>query len=391
MRIAVFGGSFNPPHAGHISAAEDAAAFLKPDRLLIVPAGMPPHKELAEHSPEPARRMELCRAAFSHIACAHVSDVELRKNRISYTVDTLRFLRDEYPGAEFFLLMGTDMLECFHSWREAETISRLCTLAVFCRADGERERVEQACRQMRTCVGAKTVLVPHEALTISSTQLRQALLRREKPETLPEEVYALIIRHRYYGAKPNLPWLRTQSYACLKPKRIPHVQGTEAEAVRLAARWGADTDTAAEAAILHDVTKRLEPNEQLLLCRKYGIINDNAEIENPKLLHAKTGAAFARDRFGVTDEVYDAIRWHTTGRAGMSLLEKIVYMADYIEPGRSFPGVDALRKLAYEDLDAAMRLGLKMSLENVRANGDTPHPNSAQALQALEAEKRAAR
>lgn len=384
MRIAVFGGSFNPPHAGHVGAAEDAAAFLQPDRLLIIPAGIPPHKELAEHSPEPARRMELCRAAFSHIPCARVSDIELRKNRVSYTVDTLRFLREEYPDAELILLMGTDMLECFDGWRSAAEIARLSRLAAFCRADGEQARVNAAAERLHRTVGAEVLPVPHAAMEVSSTEIRRALVCREKPKALSEAVYSLIIRYRYYGAKPELEWLRRQSYACLKPKRIPHVQGTEAEAVRLAERWGEDTGNAAEAAILHDVTKRLEPNEQLRMCAEYGIINDNSETESTKLLHAKTGAAYARARFGAPEEIYDAIRWHTTGRAGMSLLEKIVYMADYIEPNRDFPGVDELRVLAYSDLDGAMRLGLQMSLDNVRAQGEIPHRNSAEALRALQ-------
>lgn len=107
----------------------------------------------------------------------------------------------------------------------------------------------------------------------------------------------------------------------------------------------------------------------MILCRKYGIINDNAEEENVKLLHAKTGAALARDLFNISDEVYDAIRWHTTGKPDMTLLEKIIYMADYIEPNRDFDGVDKLRKLAYEDLDEAMALGLEMSLEDIKAMG----------------------
>lgn len=94
------------------------------------------------------------------------------------------------------------------------------------------------------------------------------------------------------------------------------------------------------------------------LCRKYAIICDTAETENPKLLHAKTGAALARDLFGVSDEIYEAIRWHTTGKPDMRTLEKIIYLADYIEPTRDFPGLDRLRELAYEDLDKAMALGL---------------------------------
>ncbi len=109
------------------------------------------------------------------------------------------------------------------------------------------------------------------------------------------------------------------------------------------------------------------------MCRKYGIINDTSEEENVKLLHAKTGAALARDLFNISDEVYDAIRWHTTGKPDMNLLEKIIYMADYIEPNRDFEGVDKLRRLAYEDLDKAMTLGLEMSLEDIKSYGQEPY------------------
>jgi nicotinate-nucleotide adenylyltransferase len=260
----------------------------------------------------------------------------------------------------------------------------MCTLAAFCRADGEEARVRAAGAQLEKTLGARVIPIPHTPAEVSSTEIRRSLTKREKPSTLAEAVYAKIIEHRYYGAKPNLEWLRAQSYACLKPKRIPHVQGTEEEAVRLALRWGADAEDAAEAAILHDITKRLDVNEQLRMCAEYGIINDNSEIANPKLLHAKTGAAYARARFGVTDAVYDAIRWHTTGRAGMALLEKIVYMADYIEPHRDFEGVEKLRALSYTDLDEAMRAGLERSLEFVREEGMEPHRNSVEALRALQ-------
>ena len=125
------------------------------------------------------------------------------------------------------------------------------------------------------------------------------------------------------------------------------------EAVQLARRWGENPESAAVAGILHDITKILSYDEQLILCEKYGIILDNAEKENPKLLHAITGAAKARDLFGVSEEIYEAIRWHTTGKPDMTTLEKIIYLADYIEPTRDFEGMDRLRALAYEDLSEA--------------------------------------
>ena len=103
------------------------------------------------------------------------------------------------------------------------------------------------------------------------------------------------------------------------------------------------------------------------------------ELKSPKLLHAKTGAALARDLFGVSDRVYEAIRWHTTGKPDMTLLEKIIYLADYIEPTRDFPGVEKLRELCYEDIDEAMALGLSMSLEDIRSYGEEPYKDTVEA------------
>lgn len=117
----------------------------------------------------------------------------------------------------------------------------------------------------------------------------------------------------------------------------------------------------------------------MILCGKYDIICDNLELENEKLLHAKTGAAVAEDLFGADPQVRSAVRWHTTGRPAMSQLEKIIYLADYIEPTRDFEGIDELRRLCDENLDAAMELGLRMSIEDVRANGREVHPDSIRA------------
>lgn len=117
------------------------------------------------------------------------------------------------------------------------------------------------------------------------------------------------------------------------------------------------------------------------MCEKYGIICDKAELSAPKLLHAKTGAALARAEFGVSEAIYEAIRWHTTGKKDMTLLEKIIYLADYIEPNRDFEGLDKLRELAYSDIDGAMALGLEMSLEDIRSRGDEPYKDTVEAYE----------
>ena len=380
MHIAIYGGSFNPPHLGHVAAARHVLAALAPDRLLVIPAGMPPHKALKGDSPCARERFRLAQLAFGQLPRTLVSDMELRRAGKSYSVDTLEALRAEQPDAALHLVMGSDMLLSMETWHEYRRIMELATLVAFPREAGELPALRAQAAHLKKSYGARVLLLDVEPLPMHSTELRAALHARGGLERLPKAVYAEIIRHRLYGARPNLAWLREQAHSFLPELRIPHVAGCEAEAERLAARWGVPPAFAAEAGILHDITKKFKTDDQLRMCEKYGIMNDIVEIEHPKLLHAKTGAALARDLFGISDEVYSAIRWHTVGRADMTLLEQILYMADYIEPTRVFEGVERLRALAYEDLDAAMAAGLEMSRDEVLGKGAEPHPDAIAAL-----------
>ena len=373
MRIVIYGGSFNPPHVGHREAALTVLGELKPDKLLIIPASIPPHKELADESPCAQERLLLTELAFSGLPDTEISDMEIRREGKSYSSETLEEIMKRYPGAEIFFAMGTDMFLSFEEWYRFRFLLENMYLAVFARGCGDEAEIIKHAEYMEKRYGAKTVLLPHEPRPMTSTDIRDLLKRRMGASYLADAVYERIISAGDYGAKPELYWLREKAYACLKPTRIAHVSGCESEAVKLSDTWGEDAENAAEAAILHDITKKLLLSEQLILCDKYGIINDNLEMSNVKLLHAKTGAAMARECFNVSDEVYSAIRWHTTGKPDMTLLEKIIYIADYIEPNRDFEGVDELRRLAYTDLDAAMELGLRMSLEEITANGGEPH------------------
>ena len=369
MRIAIYGGSFNPPHLGHAEAARAAVTALKPDRFLIVPTNIPPHKELEENSPGPEARLELCRLAFREIPDVEVSDLEIRREGKSYTADTVDILRGEFPGAELCLVMGTDMFLSFRSWYRWQYLLESCTLAVLSREEDDRRELETFKAALEAEHGARVLLIPHTPLPMSSSEIRKKLRLGLGADCLSPEVYGCVIRCGFYGAKPDLSWLRRMTAPYLSADRVAHVAGVESTAVRLAARWGEDPDRAAVAGILHDITKAFKREKQLKLCEKYGIMLDNAERENPALLHARTGAELARELFGVSDAVYDAIRWHTTGKPDMTVLEKIIYLADYTEPTRNFSGVEELRALCLEDLDRAMALGLKMSIEDLRERG----------------------
>ena len=384
MRVLLYGGSFNPPHRGHEAALHSAVAAIHPDRIMVVPAGVPPHKQLADNSPDVEARLRLAELAFLDEPGAEVLDIELRRLGKSYTVDTLQEISDRFEDAELYFLVGTDMLLSMEQWYQFDQILSTCTLVALPRFEGDYPEMERAAQMLRQAYGARVVLIRKNPLPMASTDLRAALCRRQGSDKLSDPVYSEIIRRRYYGAKPELGWLREKAYAWLKPARVEHVRGTEAEAARLAERWGEDVGDAAEAAILHDITKKLTPEEQLRLYEKYDIMTDNAERSEPRLYHARTGARVARELFGVSDAVFGAIEWHTTGRVGMTRLEKIIYLADYTEPTRRvFPGLEEVRALTYVDLDQAMIRALQLSMEEVRARGAEPHPRSVQTLEWL--------
>ncbi|MBE6959041.1 MAG: HD domain-containing protein [Ruminococcaceae bacterium] len=170
----------------------------------------------------------------------------------------------------------------------------------------------------------------------------------------------------------------------LKPNRIAHVLGCRDTAVALARHWGADETDAARAGLLHDITKALDGPRQLTLAGEYGIILNAFQQKYPKTLHALTGSLVAQRMFGENTAVVEAIRHHTTGKADMSLLEKIIYVADYMEPNRDFPGVEELRRLAFADIDAALKLGLMMTLKLLNQQGSEVSPESREALAWLE-------
>ncbi len=381
MKIAIYGGSFNPPHLGHLEAAKTVCAELAPDKLLIIPDNIPPHKAMDPGSPTAEERLALCRIAFRSITGAEISDMEIRRRGKSYTAHTVRELRGRYPDDELFLVVGSDMLLSFEEWYEFEYLLSECTLAVVSREEDDLDALRAHKALLSEKYAARVHILQHAPLPMNSSEIRVWLRLRLGSDLLDNAVYAEIIRRRYYEAMPELCWLREAVKPYLSPRRVAHVAGCESEAVLLAMRYGEDAEAAAEAGILHDITKKLSYDEQLILCDKYGIILDKDQLANEKLLHAITGAAFARDVFGVSDAVYDAIRWHTTGKPDMTLLEKIIYMADYVEPTRDFPGVEKLRALAHEDIDAAMALGLEMSLADIRSGGVAPHKDTVEAAE----------
>lgn len=384
-RIGIFGGTFNPVHIGHIQAAKQALTALHLDRVLLIPDHIAPHKELPTGSPTPQQRLDMLRIAVQDCPGLEISDIELRREGISYTYLTIQELKRLYPHDQLVLLMGTDMFTSFDSWRNPEEILKNASLGVFCRGDKKEKQAIAAQKERMEAMGAQVELAHNDVIAISSTQMRRLLAFRCAGSFLPEGVLEYIREYRLYNTRAqwkNLPMeaLEPIVLSLLNPNRVAHVLGCRDTAVALAKRWGADETDAARAGILHDITKAIDGPLQLTLCEAYGKILDDFSRKYPKTLHALTGSLVAERIFGENKAVVDAIAYHTTGKADMNLLEMIIYVADYMEPNRDFPGVETLRQLAFSDIQAALRLGLEMTMEHLKEQGSEVSPASREAL-----------
>jgi nicotinate-nucleotide adenylyltransferase len=188
VRLGLFGGTFDPPHLGHLIAAQEAWSALQLDRLLWMPARHPPHKKVEQVS-SPRIRVELLEAAVAGDRRFSVSELEVRRPGPSYTVDTLRALREEYPEAGLYLLLGADQYRDLDSWREPEEIRRLAGIGVFARA-GE---------DPRPAAGVTRIRIPR--VDISATEIRRRVASGEPIRYLvPLSVERLIVEHGLYAA-----------------------------------------------------------------------------------------------------------------------------------------------------------------------------------------------
>ncbi len=344
MKTGVFGGSFNPPHKGHTALAQRVAEKLGLDRIIVIPSCIPPHKSAGSLA-SAGDRLNMCRLAFDS-QLFEVSSIELDRGDKSYTVDTLRELKERYPGDEFFFIIGSDMLSSFHTWYRWEEILSLCTVCAASREKNFRPDFSPYTAEQR----GRIVFVDADPVEISSTQVRIRIKSNYAcGELIDKKVYDYIKAHGLYD--DDLDEYRKLLSDMLDERRIYHSECVSVSAGELARLYGADEDKARLAGLLHDITKNLPASEHIRLIGEMTPLERN----NHKVWHQMSAPPFLRER-QVTDdpEILSAIRWHTTGKAGMSLLEKIVYTADFISADRDYPDVATVRKLASISPEHAM-------------------------------------
>ncbi len=340
MRIAIFGGSFDPVHTEHVRLARQAIAELALDKLFVMPAYAPPHKPGKILSPD-AHRLEACRLAFADLPQVEVSDFEMRQGGVSYTYLTCRAWRAAYPQAEIFWLVGTDMLRDFPTWKNPSDILKNVTLAV-CGRNEKANWVEKETEKFFRIFGEKFVYLSYNGKDVSSTKLRVlAGAGMRLTDYTPPPVAEYIQRNGLY----EIPFA-AEALALENPKRQAHsIRVAELAAAR-ALSLKIPERQAIAAALFHDCGKNLPPESPYLI----GFQPPENWGEVPQeVLHQFAGAYVAEHAFGVSDpDVLNAVRYHTSGRENMSALEQLIFLSDMLEEARSYEGVDELRTLFWQ-------------------------------------------
>ena len=342
MRIGIYGGAFNPVHKGHVKLAEEVKTKADLDRIIIMPSGVSPHKSSdtligSEH------RMKMCELAFEGEDYI-ISDLEIKREGKSYTVDTVTELKKIYPDDELYLIMGSDMLLCFHRWYRYEDILSVSKIVATTR-QGDIS-LDELKAYSRDVLKKDTLIIDFEPFECSSTKVRDILLSGgDASYALPEKVLSYIKEKALYTDRYTA--LRQLLRQKLDDYRYIHSLGVADSAGDLAKIYGADEEKAYFAGLLHDIAKNMPKEEQLALMEKGGIKLTEEEKNNPALWHAMAGECYLRCEMGITDiEILGSVRYHTTGKKGMTLLEKIIYIADYISAERNYPDVDVMRDLS---------------------------------------------
>ncbi|NLX83859.1 MAG: nicotinate (nicotinamide) nucleotide adenylyltransferase [Clostridiales bacterium] len=371
-RIGIFSGHFDPIHFGHLNLAQKALETLGLDSVLFLPIGKPISRLVHADFTHRVRMIELMTKGLPGLQV----DDEVMAQPSRHAIETLRELRARFPKDRFVYLMGADMALDIPQWKDAQQLFSLCEFAVYPRIGYEEHSLCEALRGQ----GAKVTLLSGEVMTMSSGQARAQLrLLSDAPGVLHPDVAEYIAMNGLY--QPSYEHMVRQA---VSRQRFAHTLRVRETAVHLARRYHQPMQKAGVAAILHDCAKNMELSRLQAIVRSARLPVTKRMMNSNALLHGEVGAHIARMRYHINDvHILNAIRYHTTGRAGMTMLELCLFVADAIEPGRNYPGADRLRELAGKDIRRAALASLVGTQQVVRAKGLPDSKLTKQAIKDL--------
>lgn len=369
-RRGIFSGSFDPIHLGHERIMRDVLEKTIVDEIIIVPSGTIPYRRPVV---DLAHLKAMASLAIRNNPHVSIADDRLLKGSAT-TVDTLRAIVRSEPEAQHFYIIGADKLAGILHWREVGRIFELCELIVYPRVGYD---AQELCG-VAAGQGARLQLLRVPPVNMSSSLVRtQISLLSDAGDMIRPEVARYIALHGLYA-----PDYQKRIRSQMTQHRLTHTLGVRDLAVELAFHHHLPMQKAAVAALLHDCAKCMKLSQLQAVAERYQLTEDRAALASNALLHGMVGALLAQVKYGVHDEdVLNAIRYHTTGRAQMSPLELCVFVADAAERSRGdYPGLEAIRQAMWVDLRRAALISMEGTQARLQANGQALGGDTLQAI-----------
>lgn len=329
MKIGIFGGSFNPIHKGHVEIAKEAIKVLDLDTLYFVPAYASPFKTKIKYA-KPEHRVAMI--SLVKPEKSSICLFEIKRKGISYTIDTVSYFRQKFPTAELFLILGSDNLSKLNKWKQIERIATETQIVIFKRSD----KIDKTNVKKYNCK-----LLNNELYKFSSSEFQQGIF----------EVAPLPVRE-YIGK--NFLYVLDILKNSVEAKRNKHCLATASLAAQYAKVLKYDPQIAWIAGLLHDITKNIDNTKQRAFLTKHGI---DEKMFLDYQLHQTTGSIWLEKEYLVQNpEIVKAVSCHTSLAKDLSVLDKIVFMADKLCEGRKFEGIQKIRELAFQDFETAFKI-----------------------------------
>lgn len=350
MKYGVFGGSFNPPHNEHKEICIQVKKSLGLDKIIILPCGNAPHKK---HLLPFETRCEMTKILF-HESDYIIDELENELEGLANSARLLPILKEKYKDITF--IIGGDSIIDMDTWIEPEKVMTTCPIAVVAREE-RSEKFLSAVEKYRR-IGSNIRIVDYIGGDVSSTLARTYFALGLPCPFLINELNSYIMDKSLYK---NYDYILEPLQKKLTEKRLLHTKYVAIMAVRLNEQLKLPYNKVMISALLHDNAKYSDKQETYyknLYC-------------NNAYAHAFVGAEEAEKDFGITDtEILDAIRFHTTGRANMSDLEKLIFLADFVEETRTFGGVSKIRESALKDFDKGFKNAIKHQWDYLKGKPD---------------------
>lgn len=364
QKTLIFGGAFDPPHLEHVNMVRHAAKQLGIGKVVLVPTFTPPHKSAGFL--DFATRCKLLKVAFDELNFV-IDDIENLRGKDNYSALTLPVLKEKY--GDIVYLIGGDSLEYFDTWYHPEKILETCPVAVCGREGFDDIKTRAAALQQK--FGGEFILIDYTGKDVSSSVVRAKLLMGDKCDEIDEKVQSAIDELGLFKEYSDMA-TRLKSYQ--SDELFAHSKAVVLTAMELNSRHNLKQDFTKTflACFLHDNAKQRPSVDGL---------NVPKDAIGTPVLHQFLGAEKARRDFGIQDEdVLDAIRYHTTAKANMTMLEKLVYTADSLSFDRTYEPIPKIREIAMRDFDEGFRAVLRYTYDKVMKSGKPMHPMTQEAV-----------